>query len=355
MATVKDLIDAQNKAAKKTIGEVGMVVPDPERLPTDIFALDLAIGGGAPLGRGILIYGMEASMKTTLALKLIASYQRRFPAKRCVFIDVEGHLDPDWARAFGVKWEELLYILPDNGEMVVDLVEGMIMADDIGVIVVDSLAALVSQGELDKSAEDVLVGKGGLLVNKLYRKVGHAFNEAKRKDSMPLVVFINQIRFKIGVMFGSPETLPGGPSVNNFLSSLTLRVSAKDKFLKETDKLPTYKVISVTVKKSKVPLLSQNCEYTIALRDIPELGLKLGDSYSWNTVLIYLKKLGLLVQGEAKKGWTLSALVAGVKTEWATQDELKDRYHSDFDFAAKVRKVIIDRALVEGDPVSESE
>lgn len=354
MATVKELIDAQNKSAKKEIGAFGLVIPNPERLPTDIFSLDLAIGGGAPMGRGILLYGMEGCMKTTLALKLIASYQLRFPEKKCVFIDVEGHLDPKWAVTFGVQWDKLLYVLPDNGEMVVDMVEGLIMADDIGVVVVDSLAALVSQGELDKGAEDMIVGKGGLLVNKLYRRCTHAFNEAKRKNSMPLVVFINQIRFKIGVMFGSPETLPGGPSINNFLSSLTLRMSAKDKFLKETDKLPSYKVIDITIKKSKISILSKVCQYTIALRDIPELGLKTGDSYSWNTVLIYLKKLSLLTQ-DGKKGWTLSALVAGVKTEWATQDELKDRYHSDFSFGSKVRKLIIDRTLIEGDPVTEVE
>jgi recombination protein RecA len=349
MATVKELMDAQNKASKTTIGAIGLEVGDPERLPSDIFSLDLAIGGGMPLGRCILIYGMEASMKTTLALKLIASHQRTQPDKVCVFIDIEGHLSQSWATAFGVDWSKLMYVRPSNGEQAVDLCEAMVMADDVGVIVFDSIAALVTQGELDKGAEDVIVGKAGILVNKLYRKIGHAFTHAAQDKHYPMVVFINQIRFKIGVMFGSPETLPGGPSINQFLSSLTLRVSAKDKFIKETDKLPSYKVINVTVKKHKVPILNQNCEYTIALRDIPELGLKLGDSYSWNTILIYLKKLSLLTQ--ATKGWELSALVAGVKTQWATQDELKARYHADHEFASKVRKTIIGRALTEGDPV----
>src|SRR5271166_1526714 len=126
MTTVKELIDAQNKASKKIVGGIGLEIEDPARLPTDIFALDLAIGGGAPLGRAILIYGMEASMKTTLALKLIASYQRRFPDKKCVFIDVEGHLAPSWAVKFGVDWSKLLYIRPDNGEQAVDLCEALV-------------------------------------------------------------------------------------------------------------------------------------------------------------------------------------------------------------------------------------
>ena len=345
MTTVKELIDAQNKALKKVIGGIGLAIEDPERLPSDIFSLDLAIGGGAPLGRCMLIYGMEASMKTTLALKFIASYQRRYPDKKCVFIDIEGHLSPSWAKKFGVIWEKLLYIRPDNGEQAVDLCEALAMADDVGVIAFDSIAALVTQGELDKGAEDVIVGKAGLLVNKLYRKMGHALTHAAQGKSFPLVVFINQIRFKIGVMFGSPETLPGGPSINQFLSSLTLRVSAKDKFLKETDKLPSYKVVTVTIKKEKIPILNKNCEYTIALRDLPELGLKLGDSYSWNTVLLYAKKLELLKP--VKGGWATS--MTGTELVFKTQDEMKEKYHTDVGFGDIVRKAIIDRALSHGD------
>jgi recombination protein RecA len=346
-------MDAVNKSAKKTVGGMGLVIPDPPRLPSDVFALDLACGGGIPQGRAVVIYGLEASMKTTLALKLIANSQRLYPAKKCVFIDVEGHLSRQWAEAFGVDWSKLMYILPENGDQVVDLMEGFVMAEDVGVVVLDSIAAMVTQKELDKSAEDAIVGTAGLLINKLYRKMGHAFNEAKRMNNMPTAIFINQIRYKIGVMFGSPETMPGGPSINNFLSSLTLRVRGEDVYDKKTDKLPLYKKIHVTVKKNKVPILSKNCEYMIALKDIHTLGLKMGESYSWATVLIYLKKLGLLVQ--VKDGWELQALVAGVKVIYDTQDAMKDRYQSDPVFAAKVRKSVIDKALKDGDPISETE
>lgn len=352
MANTAQLIAAVNKSAKKIVGSVGLQIPDPERLPSDYFALDLASGGGVPRGRFIEIFGLEAAMKTTLLLKLIASHQRLYPAKRCVFIDVEHHLLESWARKMGVNWDELLYVRPDNGEQVVDITEGMMEADDIGLIGVDSIAALVTQAELESAAETAVVGKAGLLMNKFYRKMTHKFGQAQSNDLLPTVVCINQIRYKIGVLFGSPETTPGGPAPR-FIASLRIKVSGSDKFAKEKDKLPTFKHISVTIPKNKVPILAKKCEYLIALRDMPELNLKLGEAYDWNTVLLYLKKLGLLLQ--TKEGWELQALVAGKSMVYATQDALKERYLSDKTFGATVRRVIIERALVDGDPITESD
>jgi len=117
--------------------------------------------------------------------------------------------------------------------------------------------------------------------------------------------------------------------------------------------LPVYKKISATVRKNKIPILSKKAEYMIALRDIPELNLKFGESYSWNTVLLYLKKLGLLLQ--TKEGWELQAVVAGAKVTYPTQDALKERYQSDVEFGERVRKSVIEKAISDGDPISESE
>lgn len=354
MATAKQLIEALNKSAKETIGGVGLNIPDPPRLPSGNFALDLAIGGGIPLGRVTEIYGIEAAMKTTLLLKLIAQHQRMFPERRCAFIDVEGHTPRSWMETFGVDWSQLLYVSPDNGEQIVDLMEGLIQAEDIGLVGLDSIAAMISQRELDADAETANVGTSGLLVNKMYRKCTHALNKAKRDGkTLPTLVFINQIRYKMGVMHGDPETTPGGPAIK-FFASMRLRVSGTDTFLKpKTDKLPTYKHIRGTVKKHKVPILAKAFEYQIALRDIPELNLKFGESYDWNTVLLYLKKLGLLLQ--VKDGWELQALVAGAKVTYPTQEALKERYQADRVFGDKVRKAVIDTALKNGDPITETE
>lgn len=348
MASVSELMGAVNKSAKKVIGGVGLKISDPERLPSGNFAIDLAMGGGIPMGRCTVVFGPEASMKTTLCLKLIAQHQKLFPERTCVFIDVEGHLSHTWAEVFGVKWDKLLYIRPDSAEQVVNMMEGMMVAEDIGLIVLDSIAAMISQKELDQDAETANVGTSGLVANKLYRKMSHAFNEASRTKVVPTVILINQIRYKIGVMFGDPETMPGGPAFK-FISSMTLRVSGFDEVAKKGDKLPTYKKISVVVKKHKVPILSKNCEYMIALKDIPELNLKLGESYSWNTVLLYMKKLELLVQ--VKDGWELQASVAGSKITYPTQDVLKERYQKDHAFGDKVRKAVITTALIKGDPI----
>ena len=349
MATAKQLIEALNKSAKVQIGGVGLDIPDPPRLPSGNFALDLAIGGGIPMGRATEIFGLEASMKTTLLLKLIASHQRLFPDKRCAFIDVEGHTPRSWMETFGVDWKNLLYVSPENGEQVVDLMEGLVQAEDIGLIGLDSIAAMISQRELVSDAETANVGTSGLLVNKMYRKMTHGLNEAKRAGkSLPTLVFINQVRYKMGVMYGDPETTPGGPAIK-FFASLRLRVNGSDEFAKKTDKLPTYKHVRGTVKKHKVPILSKAFEYQIALRDIPELSLKFGEAYDWNTVLLYLKKLNLLVQ--VKDGWELQASVAGVAVTYPTQDALKSRYQSDRPFADKVRLAVVDTALKLGDPV----
>lgn len=346
MATVGELIKATNKATKKIIGSFGFIIPDPPRLPTGVFSLDLAIGGGMPMGRAAVIFGPKASMKTTLALKLIANAQRDYPEKRAVFFDIEGHLDKDWAEEFGVDWDKLLMVRPEHGDQAVDMFVAMTEADDVSVLVMDSIAALVTVKELDKSAEEMNVGTQGLLINKLYRKMGHALNENQRRGNMVLPIFINQIRFKMGVMYGSPETCPGGPSINDYLSSMTLRVRGEDIYQKKTDALPSHKKVHVTVAKWKVPILSRNPEYVVCLKDFPELGLKLGDSPSWATVLIYLKKLGLLLQ--VKDGWELQALVAGVKTVYPTQDALMKRYLEDAKFSEKMRKVVIDKALGDG-------
>src|SRR5882762_5612637 len=110
MPTVQQLIEATNKSAKKTIGSFGLEISDSPRLPTGIFSLDLAMGGGFPQGRAGVLYGFESAMKTTLALKLIAQAQRLLPKKRAVYFDVEGSLDQEWAENFGVVWADLLIV-----------------------------------------------------------------------------------------------------------------------------------------------------------------------------------------------------------------------------------------------------
>lgn len=343
MTKISDVQAAVAKEFKDdTLMTVGVHPEDPGRIPSGIFPFDLAMGGGIPLQRISLLYGKEDSMKSSLAMLLCANAQRLFPDKKAVWVDIEGVFTKDWAAALGVDIDKLVYVSPANAEQVVDIVEGILHAEDASIIVLDSLAALVTQQELQKSAEDAIVGKTGLIVNKLYRKVTQALGEARRKGRQPALLVINQIRFKIGVMYGNPETLPGGPSFM-FGSSMTLRCYGKDVMETAVSKtLPAYKEVNMEIKKHKVPILATKSVAQIALQRIPQYDLNIGESYDWNTLLAYLKSVEFLKKNEKKNGgWDFTNPATGEIITYKTQDELKDQIYTDDKFADEVKNALI--------------
>jgi len=348
--TVKQLTAQFGKDYKDPeIATVGLNIEDPKRLPTGLFAFDLATGGGIPEGRISIFYGTEDSMKTTLCLKLIAQAQRKYPDKTATFVDVEGVLGKKWSQTLGVDIEKLAYIKPDNAEQVVDMVEGLLYADDISVIVIDSLAALVTQYELNKSAEDAIVGKSGLIVNKLYRKVVNALGKCDRAGKAPTLILVNQIRYKIGAM-GNPETQPGGPAFQ-FGSSLTVRCRGADVMDSNVSKtLPAYKEVNIIVKKYKVPILAKKAVVTIATQPIEEYGLSVGQAYDWNTLLSYLKSLELLKKVD--KEWELTHPGTGEVELFKKQDHLKKKVFSDVDYGQSLKSAVIE-AMMDSDEVIE--
>lgn len=350
MSSILDVVKQAEKSYKdKTIMTVGVEVRDPTRIPTGIFALDLATGGGIPMQRISLLYGKEDSMKTSIALKTIANAQVMFPDKAAVFVDVEGVFNESWAETLGVDLEELVLVRPDNAEQVVDMVEGVLHAEDCSIVAIDSLAALVTQHELLKSAEDVIVGRTGLVVNKLYRKVTRALGKARRENRETALLVINQIRFKIGGM-GNPEILPGGPSFP-FGSSLTLRFFGKDVMESDVHKtLPAYKEVNLIIKKNKVPILAKKAIMNIALQPIEEYGLEIGDAYDWNTLKQYLKSMELLVK-EGKE-WKFIHPGTGEMTLFKKQDDLKTQIYADPKFGQEVKSSLIE-AMMKTDEVLE--
>jgi recombination protein RecA len=322
-----------------TIATMGVKVHDPERLPTGLFAFDLATGGGIPEGRCTIVYGSEDSMKTSLCLKLIASAQRKYPNKSAVFVDIEGVFSKNWARTLGVDVDKLVYIHPDNAEQMVDIVEGILYADDVSLVVVDSLAALLTTHEADKSAEDAIVGRTGLVINKFYRKVTMALSKARRQGRNPSLLCINQIRFKIGVMYGNPETMPGGPSFK-YASSMTIKLWGKDVMETGVSKdLPAYKEIKMKIEKHKVPILAKAGVMQVALMPIPEYGLETGEAYDWNTLLSYLKSMELFRKVE--KVWQLVDPETGEITEFKKQDQLKKKIYSDSEYGQQLKSSVI--------------
>ena len=190
---------------------------DIEAISTGSLGLDMALGiGGLPKGRIIEIYGPESSGKTTLALQVVASAQKSDGI--CAFIDAEHALDPAYAKKLGVNLEELLISQPDTGEQGLEIADSLIKSGGIDVLVVDSVAALVPRAELEGDMGDSLPGLQARLMSQALRKLTSSIAQ-----SNTLVVFINQLRMKIGVMFGSPETTTGGNALK-FYSSVRLDI-----------------------------------------------------------------------------------------------------------------------------------
>jgi len=183
-----------------------------EAISTGSIALDLALGiGGLPRGRISEIYGPEASGKTTLALSVIAQAQKA--GGTAAFVDAEHALDPTWAQTIGVKIDDLLISQPDTGEQALEIVETLVRSGAVDVVVIDSVAALVPRAEIEGEMGDAMIGLQARLMSQALRKLTGAISKSKT-----VVIFTNQLRQKIGVMFGNPETTPGGLALKFYAS-----------------------------------------------------------------------------------------------------------------------------------------
>ena len=199
------------KGSIMKLGQQGQAV-DVETVSTGSLGLDIGLGiGGLPRGRIVEIYGPESSGKTTLALHVIAEAQKA--GGTCAFVDAEHALDPGYAKKLGVNLDELLISQPDAGEQALEIADTLVRSGGIDVLVVDSVAALVPRAELEGEMGDTHVGLQARLMSQALRKLTGSINRSKC-----MVIFINQIRMKIGVMFGSPETTSGGNALKFYAS-----------------------------------------------------------------------------------------------------------------------------------------
>ncbi len=224
------------------LGEAG-ALEGIESIPTSSFELDSALGiGGVPRGRVTEIYGPESSGKTTLALHIVANAQKN--GGIAAFIDAEHALDPIYARNLGVNVEELLLSQPDSGEQALEITEILLKSAALDVIVIDSVAALVPRAELEGEMGDTHVGLQARLMSKAMRKLTGVVNKTKTS-----VIFINQLREKIGIMFGNPEVTPGGRALK-FYSSVRLDIRRIDSIKSGTEVVGNR--VRVKVAKNKV-------------------------------------------------------------------------------------------------------
>ena len=238
------LSDIEKQFGKGSIMKLG----DNKHMKVDVISsgclsLDIALGvGGYPKGRIIEIYGPESSGKTTFALQAIAEHQKL--GGRAAFIDAEHALDPVYAKALGVDTDSLILSQPDNGEQALEIVEALVRSNAIDIIVIDSVAALVPKAEIEGDMGDSHVGLQARLMSQAMRKLAGIINKSKT-----VAIFINQIREKVGVMFGSPETTSGGRALK-FYSTIRLDIRRVDQIKQGSD--PIGNLTRVKVVKNKV-------------------------------------------------------------------------------------------------------
>lgn len=250
---IKDIEKTFGKGSIMRLGD--KVNSTIEAIPSGSFLIDRAIGiGGYPKGRIIEIFGPESSGKTTLTLHAVAEAQKQ--GGRAAFIDAEHALDPKYAKNLGVDIENLVVAQPDSGEQALDILEMLVKSKTISLVVIDSVAALVPKNELDGEMGDQNIGLQARLMSKALRK----FNGIIAKTNTT-VIFINQLREKVGVIFGNPETTPGGRALR-FYSSVRLEVRKGETIT--TNGEASANKIKIKVVKNKVAPPFKTCQITIA-------------------------------------------------------------------------------------------
>ncbi len=245
-STMKDILGKFGEGSIMRLGDTAKV--DVAVIPTGSMGIDIALGvGGLPRGRVIEIFGPESSGKTTLTLHVIAEAQKAGGV--CAFIDAEHAMDPEYAKKLGVNINDLLISQPSHGEQALDIVESLVRSGKIDVVVIDSVASLTPKDEIEGDMGDYHVGKQARLMSQALRKL-----TAVAAKSKTVIIFINQIRMKIGVMFGNPETTPGGNALK-FYSSVRIDIRKTAQIKKGEDVVGARTKVKIVKNKVAAPFL----------------------------------------------------------------------------------------------------
>lgn len=251
--TISNLVNQANKKYGTAIMSKGSQVIQMPRIPTGSLSLDVETGGGIPVGRITTISGQYSDGKTSIVLKIVGEFQKKFPDKEVVWIDAEGAWDSNWANTLGVDADNVFLVHPEYSQQAFDIAEQCITAD-VGLLVIDSIAALVPKEEAEATMEDWQVGLAARINNKFIRRTHSSLNDKRGSDVPPTVILINQLRENVGG-YGSAETEPGGKGIG-FAASVRIKVrkgelypKAKSNF--DTTIVPKAQLIKFYVEKNK--------------------------------------------------------------------------------------------------------
>lgn len=316
---------------------------DPLRLPSGVFSIDYATGGGFPMWATTCLWGAESGGKTSLGIHTMGTavdlcWRCFMPIPLCtcsasalrmqaVWADAEGTLDRTWAKCIGANPEEYSVVLCDYGEQYVNVVDKVLRADDVGLIVFDSIGSMVPNAEMEAGAEDKFYAVQTQLVTRFVRQVKQRLIRERKNDHPCLVVFTNQLRMKIGQKFGNPETMTGGHAMKHEFS-LVLRCTKKAlgktgsdlKFRDEARSKEMAQRHSFAIRKEKILTIAGVGEYVRLKEDIPELGLRKGMVDDYQTVMSYAREIGLVtkVGNKWKFGKQTSSKLENIKRYWMT-------------------------------------
>lgn len=311
---LKSVVDAiEEKFGEGMIMKLGdMRKVDVQAIPTGSVSIDIALGiGGVPRGRIVEIYGPESSGKTTLCLHIVANAQKA--GGIAAYVDAEHALDPEYAKRIGVNTADLLISQPDTGEQALDIVETLVRSNMVDVIVIDSVAALVPKAEIEGEMGDQHVGRQARLMSQALRKLTAIISR-----SNATVIFINQIRMKIGVMFGNPETTSGGQALK-FYSSVRVEIRRSAQIKKGEEVVGNR--VKVKVVKNKVAAPFRTAEFDIMYNE----GISLaGDVLDTGVKYAVLKKSGnSFLYGEVKLGAGRESAKTFLKENPKLQNEIE--------------------------------
>lgn len=266
----------------------------PDRISTGVFMLDLATLGGIPHNRITMIVGERHAGKTMMSDMITANAQRQYPDQQVVKIDVEGTHESVWAEKLGVDTKALHLIRPETGEAAVDIADAMVRTKEVSLIIVDSIAALTPMKEVDASAEDSHVGLQSRLVGGMIRKVSAGLIAERNRGHFVTVLFLNQFRSKVGVVYGDPRSIPGGKALE-FATSLQLIIKNKEHMGKDAFGVDTVgeNEHSFDIKKNKLNSGPREGEFRVRRIADEATGLSEGEVDDASTMLAYAKKFGV--------------------------------------------------------------